>query len=228
MHFHLWFDLLSYLVGGIVAYVLKKNSSKQPNLSHGYYISLLSGVTIGAFTFGSLNIVNYSGDFTVGKSVIGALFGGIVFVETYKRIAGLKFSSTGAFFVPSLAIGIGIGRIGCFLGGLEDYTYGIETDSIFGYDFGDGIMRHPVQLYESIAMCLFFIYSLWLFRIKYIIFKQRVFYYFVAFYSIQRFAWELLKPYPTVAFGLNIFQILCVLMLSYALLYLYLLRKANR
>ena len=59
--------------------------------------------------------------------------------------------STGAYFAPSLAIGIAIGRIGCFLSGLEDYTYGTPTTLPWGYDFGDGVLRHPVQLYEAAA-----------------------------------------------------------------------------
>lgn len=39
-------------------------------------------------------------------------------------------------------------RIGCFLSGLTDGTYGIATRLPWGVDFGDGVLRHPTQLYE--------------------------------------------------------------------------------
>ena len=36
----------------------------------------------------------------------------------------------------------------CFLAGLHDDTYGLPTAAPWGMDFGDGIPRHPTQLYE--------------------------------------------------------------------------------
>lgn len=47
-----------------------------------------------------------------------------------------------------LIIGMCIGRVGCFLAGLPDHTYGTPTHLFTGVDFGDGIPRHPTQLYE--------------------------------------------------------------------------------
>src|SRR5258707_11788923 len=65
---------------------------------------------------------------------------------------------TGARFALRLAVGIAIGRIGCFLAGLDDFTYGTPTTLPFAHDFGDGIARHPVQLYESASMAAFAIF----------------------------------------------------------------------
>jgi prolipoprotein diacylglyceryltransferase len=45
-------------------------------------------------------------------------------------------------------LAIAIGRIGCFLSGVEDESYGIATRLPWGVNFGDGIARHPTQLYE--------------------------------------------------------------------------------
>jgi prolipoprotein diacylglyceryltransferase len=56
--------------------------------------------------------------------------------------------STGDLFVFPLIVGMAIGRIGCFLTGLSDRTYGVATSLPWGIDFGDGIRRHPTQLYE--------------------------------------------------------------------------------
>ena len=49
---------------------------------------------------------------------------------------------------------------------------------------------------------------------------QKGFYIFTFYYSAQRFLWEFLKPYAKVAFGLNIFQILAILLMVYATVYL--------
>jgi len=128
--------------------------------------------------------------------------------------------STGAYFVPSLVIGIAIGRVGCFLSGLEDYTYGISTDSFLGYDFGDGISRHPVQLYESFTMALFFLYLLIVYFKNRVYFEKYIFYQFILLYATQRFVWEFLKPYETLFMGLNVFQFFCLGLIGYAVYHL--------
>jgi prolipoprotein diacylglyceryltransferase len=60
--------------------------------------------------------------------------------------------STGDLFALPLAVGIAIGRIGCFLGGLSDRTYGLPTSLPWGWDFGDGVPRHPTQIYEIVFL----------------------------------------------------------------------------
>jgi len=91
-----------------------------------------------------------------GKTIVGALIGGLFAVELAKRLAG-ETRSTGDLFAAPIALGIAIGRIGCFLTGLSDHTYGIATSLPWGVDFGDGIRRHPTQLYESLfTLALFF------------------------------------------------------------------------
>jgi len=82
-----------------------------------------------------------------GKSIIGALLGGVLGVELAKTLGRLG-NSTGDAFVLPLTVGMCIGRIGCFLAGLGDHTYGTPTSLPWGVDFGDGIPRHPTQLYE--------------------------------------------------------------------------------
>lgn len=82
-----------------------------------------------------------------GKSIVGALLGGLIGVEGAKKIAGVG-TSTGDAFVLPLTVGMCIGRIGCFLAGVDDHTYGDATALPWGVDFGDGVSRHPTQLYE--------------------------------------------------------------------------------
>jgi len=82
-----------------------------------------------------------------GKTIVGGLIGGLIAVEWIKRRLGVVVA-TGDLLVLPLVTGIAIGRIGCFLSGLADRTYGVATDLPWGVDFGDGVARHPTQLYE--------------------------------------------------------------------------------
>jgi len=82
-----------------------------------------------------------------GQSIVGGLLGGLIGVEVGKRIAGVK-ESTGDRFVLPILVGLSVGRIGCFIAGLQDDTFGNPTTMPWGVDFGDGIRRHPVQLYD--------------------------------------------------------------------------------
>jgi phosphatidylglycerol---prolipoprotein diacylglyceryl transferase len=82
-----------------------------------------------------------------GKTVVGGFLGGLVGVELAKWRAGIR-ESTGDLFVTPLLVATGFGRLGCLLASLEDYTYGNPTGLPWGLDFGDGVPRHPVALYE--------------------------------------------------------------------------------
>jgi phosphatidylglycerol:prolipoprotein diacylglycerol transferase len=82
-----------------------------------------------------------------GKTIVGGLLGGLLAVEWTKRRLGI-YIPTGDLFTLPLILGIAIGRIGCFLSGLDDQSYGVPTRLVWGVDFGDGIARHPTQLYE--------------------------------------------------------------------------------
>ena len=86
-----------------------------------------------------------------GKTIVGGLVGGLIAVESVKRLLGIRVA-TGDLLALPLVLGIAIGRIGCFLSGLEDQSYGIATGLPWGVDFGDGIARHPTQLYEVVVL----------------------------------------------------------------------------
>ena len=222
---HLIFELLAYVMGTLLAVKVFKSRTEliaDENLRYLYYTIVIVGAFFGAFIIGSLNTyisVKSDESIIIGKSILGAIIGATIAVESFKKIMKIR-GSTGAYFVPSLVIGIAIGRIGCFLSGLDDYTYGVETNFILGYDFGDGILRHPVQLYESAIMVLFFIYVLWVYFKNRDYFEKNIFYQFILLYATQRFVWEFLKPYETLFLGLNVFQFFCLGLVLYALSYL--------
>lgn len=225
MTLHTTFDVAS-LIGGIgIAFLYKKTFFRNiPNpvpsaLRTNYLFAVLLGLVFGAYLFGTMNAVfSYSdhAGFLLGKSVVGGIIGGVVGAEIFKWRKGIR-GSTGIFFVPALALGIGIGRIGCFLTGLSDFTFGMPTDFFLGVDFGDGVKRHPVQLYESFSMFLFlgvFTFCMWR---KNSFWIRNAFYIFVFFYAVQRFFWEFLKPYATIFLNLNIFHCVTILLALYAL-----------
>jgi len=134
-----------------------------------------------------------------GQSIVGGLIGGLIGVEIGKRIAGITRSTGDAFVMPLIA-GIAIGRIGCFLAGLHDDTFGIATSLPWGVDFGDGVKRHPTQLYD-IAFVLTLGALLrwqrpWLSREPGLEFK-----WFLAGYLAWRVGIDSLKPVPFAYIG---------------------------
>ncbi len=219
---HTVFDLAGWLTAALVGIVVGRLSllgatpKRSPFNDPGYFIALGLGALSGAILIGSLNL-NLAGTFALGHSIAGGIVGGIVGVELYKWLNGIH-GSTGRGFVAPLAAGIAVGRLGCFFAGLPDFTYGIQTSLPWGVDFGDGIPRHPVQLYESAAMLVFLVIYLGGIARGAPLFLRDGFYLFVAYYGAQRFLWEFLKPYPALLGPLNVFHLLCLAMIGYALL----------
>jgi prolipoprotein diacylglyceryltransferase len=223
---HVFFDLAAWLSAWAVARLVAHGGwlAVRPRTlgqDPAYFIALGIGAIAGALLFGSGNM-SLAGDWRIGHSIAGAVAGGIVAVELFKRWTGIR-GSTGGQFVAPLAAGIAVGRWGCFFAGLPDYTYGVPTSLPWGVDFGDGIPRHPVQLYESAAMTLFLCVHLREIARRSELFARRGFYLLVCWYALQRFAWEFLKPYPDVIGPFDLFQILCLAMLGYGV---FMMRRA--
>ncbi len=111
---------------------------------------------------------------------------------------------------------VAVGRIGCFVSGIDDFTHGTPTALPWGYDFGDGVARHPVQLYESAAMAAFAIFYLIAVRRRDAFVIENGFYLAVGWYGAQRFAWEFIKPYGAVLGPFTLFHLLSAAVLVYA------------
>jgi len=143
------------------------------------------------------------------KSIMGGLFGGLVGVETTKKIISEKNSSGDLFLFPMI-FGIIIGRFGCFLSGINEFTYGKETNFIFGMNLGDGIQRHPTSLYEIVFLLILFIF---LRQIKSSTLHQSGFLFkiFMIYYFGFRFVIEFFKPNIFFIFGLSSIQWLCII-----------------
>lgn len=160
---HLLFESLAYFVA-IRLYLRHRRTSAQGRPPSTW---ILVGAFFGAVVGSKLVFWLHRPDtllmrladvhtLLVGKTILGGLLGGVVGVEFTKKWVGERRSTGDGFVVPVL-VGLMIGRIGCFLGGLNDATYGVATRLPWGVDFGDGIARHPTQLYEILfaALCLY-------------------------------------------------------------------------
>src|SRR4029079_3070754 len=87
-----------------------------------------------------------------GKTIVGGLIGGLVAVEWAKRRLGVTVPTGDALTLPLIAR-LAVARVRCVLSGLADQSYGVATRLPWGVDFGDGIARHPTQLYEIVFLC---------------------------------------------------------------------------
>jgi prolipoprotein diacylglyceryltransferase len=134
---------------------------------------------------------------------VGGLLGGLIAVDLVKRRLGIV-RRTGDLFAVPLAFGIAIGRIGCFLTGLADRTYGVASHVPWAVDFGDGVPRHPTQLYESMVLVLLGLVLLRLQRRG--LAEGRLFQIFMAGYLSLRLVMDAIKPEVRLALGLSALQ----------------------
>jgi len=154
---HAVFEWLALMAGACCYRAVRRRSGAGPLLAGGSF-AVLAGCLLGAgignkaafwldmpqqWPEGGGLAVFFGG----GQSMVGGLLGGLAGVEAAKKIAGVRHS-TGDGFVFPILLGLMIGRLGCFLAGLHDDTYGLPTGLPWGVDFGDGVRRHPAQLYE--------------------------------------------------------------------------------
>jgi prolipoprotein diacylglyceryltransferase len=147
------------------------------------------------------------------RTIVGGLLGGLVGVELTKKAIGVRTSSGDLFTYP-LILGMMIGRVGCLLGGLEDNTYGTPTDLPWGIDLGDGVRRHPTNLYEILWLALLWTLLRWVER-RWTLADGARFKLFMVGYLLFRLAVEAIKPQPIISLGLSTIQWACVAGLLY-------------
>ncbi len=146
--------MAAFAVGGLL-YWRRDNAATQPPAPIDRW-ALVAGAALGAAAGSRLLFMLQYGHalqggglaaWLGGKTVVGGMLGGLIGVELAKRATGWRLS-TGDGFAWPLLIATVIGRIGCQLAGLTDQTYGNASSLPWGWDYGDGIPRHPVAAYE--------------------------------------------------------------------------------
>ena len=220
MNVHAWFDIAAATAAaamtvGCFFWRLKDAAARIDQAGFGYAAALVGGAAVGGYAAGTANLW-LSGEPGVARSIVGALAGAIAAIELFKRARGIR-GSTGIIFVPAFCTSVAIGRWGCFYSGLTDHTHGSPTTLAWGHDFGDGVLRHPVQLYESAAMAAFLAYALVMLARRDAFFMKNGFYMMVIWYAAQRFGWEFFKPYAAVVGPLNLFHFVCLGLMAYAI-----------
>jgi prolipoprotein diacylglyceryltransferase len=155
---HLGFEALAYCVGGQL-YWRARRAQPQPAevpdrlaIAAGAVFGAAVGAKLLAFaTYAEALLAQPWPAWLAGKTIVGAILGGIAGVEGAKALIGWRPSTGDAFVMPLLA-GIAIGRLGCHFAGIEDHTFGNPTGLPWGMDLGDGIARHPTALYEALFL----------------------------------------------------------------------------
>jgi len=212
---HFICETLAYVIGYRYYIYLRKYSHDQISSENRLiiFIGAAFGALIGSHLVGVLenppllshfNLIYLMGN----KTIVGGMLGGLIGVELTKKKIGVNVSS-GDMMVYPLILAMIIGRIGCFLAGLDDGTFGSPSNLAWAINFGDGIRRHPTNLYEI----LFWI-ALWL-TLK-LIERHREFTdgskfkIFLSSYLVFRFLDEFIKPDYFFSFGLSVIQLVCI------------------
>jgi phosphatidylglycerol:prolipoprotein diacylglycerol transferase len=143
----------------------------------------------------SLDFLRSGGVFYGG--FIGATLTGYFLIRRY----GLPWWKTADAYAPGIALGLALGRQGCFAAGC---CWGKPTSLPWGVQFTElgheitGVPidahLHPTQLYESAAAALIFLFLLWLHGRRR--FDGQVILFFAVLYSIVRFSIEFLRDDP--------------------------------
>ena len=152
--------------------------------------------------------------YTTNKTIVGGFLGGLIGVELTKKYLGIR-SSSGDLMVFPLLLGLAIGRVGCHFSGLTDGTFGTPTRLPWGFDFGDGTLRHPTNLYEITFLAGLALLLLALERHRPLP-NGRRFELFLAGYLLFRLLVEFIKPPAALpGLGLTAIQWACVAGLGY-------------
>ena len=222
VNIHLILEYAAFFVGFRYYLILKRNTADL--ISSSNRLSIIIGAVFGAFLgsrivgfLESPSFLSFSLEYLIqllsAKTIMGGLFGGVLGVELAKKIIGEEKSSGDLFTFP-IVLGIIIGRVGCFLAGINEFTYGKETASFLGMDLGDGVLRYPIALFEVIFLIILWI-VLRRFKNKASLESGMLFKYFMIFYFLFRFLIEFLKPNTFLVIGLSSIQYLCILCFIY-------------
>jgi prolipoprotein diacylglyceryltransferase len=221
-------ELAAYTLGfQLYLYLRRRNPRVAESLPLEKNLWIIVGCVLGALVGSKILAILESPEYwnadplsmLGGKTIVGGLLGGWIGVEFAKSRLGVH-QSTGDGFVFPLILGIAIGRIGCFLTGLPDHTYGNKTNLPWAVDFGDG-PRHPTQLYE-IAFLIVLGLVLLIFtqtgaansRERELAVEPRppgaLFRLFMLSYLLFRLAVEFIKPTFKPYLGMSAIQISCL------------------
>lgn len=153
-----------------------------------------------------------------GFSWYGGIIGGTIAVTWWVRRQRIGWLKAADIAAPALALGYGVGRIGCFLAG--DATWGKVTDvpwgmaflnavsgwvdPLTGVPYPPGVAVHPTQLYEVVqSLCVFGV--LWILRKRHYP-QGTIFWLYLVLAGSMRFTVEFWRANPLVGLGMTEYQ----------------------
>jgi len=154
-----------------------------------------------------------------GFTWYGGLIGGVGAVTWCIQRYGLPWLEVMDAIAPAIALGHGIGRIGCHLAGDGDWgppttlPWGVAyTQAIVGWDFPPGVRVHPTALYEMVAYLLIFAF-LWGRRV---VPHQpgALFWGYLLLAGSARFLLEFVRVNPPLVWGLSQAQVISVVLVA--------------
>lgn len=217
---------LGFLVAGWLLGKELQRQGRDPNLSSTLVLWAAVGGLLGARLFFWVEEwQSFLADpwplvFTgAGFTWYGGLIGGVAAVALCSRRHGVPWLVVMDAVAPAIALGHGIGRIGCHLAGDGDWgppttlPWGVAyPQAIVGWDYPPGVRVHPSALYETIAYGLIFA-LLWSRRTAP---HQTgsLFWGYLLLAGIARFLLEFVRVNPPLLFGLSQAQVISVVLVA--------------
>jgi prolipoprotein diacylglyceryltransferase len=196
------------LLAAVVFVLVRWRMPKTPavaSLPRGQRFALAAAGFVGGVFAAKLPFLIGADDSAVpwladGKTITTGLIGAYLAVEGVKLFLGIRVKTGDSFALP-LAAAVAVGRWGCFFNGC---CAGTETTLPWAVDFGDGLPRHPTQVYESVFHLSLAAVVLALLKLNWLV-GHRLQLYLIA-YSVYRFVAEFIRPEPAWWAGLTFYQ----------------------
>ncbi len=214
-----------------------KLHDKDPELAYKILLAAIPSGIIGAKLFHIIDNWSQFLNDPLGMLISGAgltVYGGFIMAILVSILIIRKNNESVLtildFASAPMALGYAIGRLGCHVSG--DGCYGIETSSILGTPYPNGIIPStadvlPTPLFESLFSFLIVITLLQL-RKKELTAGMIFFIYFML-NGIARFSVEFLRRNPIVAFNLTQAQVIAIFFVITGLLGMILVQmRGNR
>ncbi|MEI8058239.1 MAG: prolipoprotein diacylglyceryl transferase family protein [Actinomycetes bacterium] len=221
---HEFFVALGLLTGGLIFF----RETRRRRMWDERLIPIIAGIIVGGAVggrlAGMLDAATHDGLNAMawawvqgGRSILGGLSGAYLGALIGKRAGGYP-GRTGDLFAPAVAVGLAVGRIGCFLaeapGRPTSLPWGITVDPSIAASIPEcpgclaGAAMHPSFLYEIAFLLLAFVV---LERLRSrITAPGELFVVFLAAYAVFRFGVEFTRANPPDLWGMTRSQLFLV------------------